>query len=113
MNPYQHKVTLRQIQRKLQLRIEEQGRRLEMMLEKQCNSCMDKLQIPSVDIPKSSNKNEIPEKSPDEAGNSRGSAEATEGFRQVSHKDNSDQKEEVGGSHFPACRRAKSLEGET
>jgi hypothetical protein len=40
-------IFLLQIQRKLQLRIEEQGKYLQMMLEKQCKSSTEKVQDPS------------------------------------------------------------------
>nr|XP_018685882.1 PREDICTED: protein PHOSPHATE STARVATION RESPONSE 1-like isoform X3 [Musa acuminata subsp. malaccensis] len=119
-----------EIQRNLQLRIEEQGRFLQMILEKQCKSNIDKLQITSTveglstttsDIMHSIDKFELPENDRYIAGSSNGSAETKEGSWQVSirHKmpeaEPSAEKEAdaVDGSHSSACKPAKGQVGET
>ncbi|URE22697.1 Myb-like DNA-binding domain containing protein [Musa troglodytarum] len=119
-----------EIQRNLQLRIEEQGRFLQMILEKQCKSDIDKRQITSTveglstttsDIMHSIDKFELPENDRYIAGSSNGSAETKEGSRQVGirHKmpeaELSAEKEAdaVDGSRSSARKPAKGQVGET
>ncbi|THU69196.1 hypothetical protein C4D60_Mb08t11860 [Musa balbisiana] len=118
-----------EIQKNLQLRIEEQGRFLQMILEKQCKSNIDKLQITSTveglsttsDIMHSFDKFELPENDRCIAGSSNSSAETKEGSRKVGirHKmpeaELSAEKEADAGdrSHSSACKPAKGQVGET
>ncbi|CAL9146379.1 unnamed protein product [Musa hybrid cultivar] len=115
-----------EIQRNLQLRIKEQGRFLQMILEKQCKSNIDKLQITSTveglstttsDIMHSIDKFELPENDRYIAGSSNGSAETKECSWQVGirHKmpeaEPSAEKEAdaVDGSHSSACKQKARL----
>ncbi|XP_064934988.1 protein PHOSPHATE STARVATION RESPONSE 1-like isoform X2 [Musa acuminata AAA Group] len=119
-----------EIQRNLQQRIEEQGRFLQMILEKQCKSNIDKLQITSTveglstttsDIMHSIDTFELPKNDRHIAGSSNGSADTKEGSWQVGirHKipeaEPSAEKEadSVDGSHSSACKPAKGQVGET